>query len=104
MRQTRFVLPDFLLHSWLAVGLVVSLMLFSGCNGGSSNDRDSLPDVIGETGSGAPGPGDARASSAPDGGRPGQTNVVSKIEGDRLQVIPREIVLTKVLISYTFRE
>jgi hypothetical protein len=103
MRQTRFVLPDFLLHSWLAVGLVVSLMLFSGCNGGSSNDRDSLPDVIGETGSGAPGPGDARASSAPDGGRPGQTNVVSKIEGDRLQVIPREIVLTKQTESSPFR-
>ena len=79
-------------------------VLACGCNQGSSNDPETLPAVISE-GENAPlDSAAAKAAGATGGADPGQAgSVVSKIEGDRLQVIPREIVLTKQTESSPFR-
>ena len=106
MRHSRPMRHDSLLLSILSLSMLGSFVLVSGCDRGSANDRDSLPEVITESGSGSLPPREAKASNAAGAADPapaGQSNVVSKIEGDRLQVIPREIVLTKQTESSPFR-
>ena len=106
MRHSRPMRHDSLLLSILSLSMLGSFVLVSGCDRGSANDRDSLPEVITESGSGSLPPREAKASNAAGAADPapaGQSNVVSKIEGDRMQVIPREIVLSKQTESSPFR-
>jgi hypothetical protein len=102
LRANRHDPSNFFLPAWVALGAVV---WFSGCNFGS------ISPTINAGPTAAPG-GDARgvtgAGDGPDHGAAAsnpfeQKKMFSKIAGDRMQIIPTAIVLSKQPESSPFR-